>query len=118
GIGGAHPATLPDAEEPTLRRLEPPLVCACSRIDGKRVAEASIAGRLAAVSAATAEIWLEDTVELREPLRLLVHAAGGTPRPEAYAKVTGVERNGAGATVRLAFTSLPTEVKVLLITDP
>src|SRR5947207_2074593 len=50
GIRGAYAATLPDVQDAMLRRLDPPLPCACYRIDGKRVSDVSIGGRVAAVS--------------------------------------------------------------------
>ena len=71
-IRGTHAAALPDVEEAALRRLDPPLVCACYRIDGKRVSEVAITGRVEAVSAtAHATSPLADTrsVRVRPPMR-------------------------------------------------
>ena len=115
GIRGAHAATLPDVQEAMLRRLDPPLPCACYRIDGKRVSDVSIAGRVAAVSPTAAEVFLEGEVEARETLRIVLRASDGAAVfPDAYAKVTSVSTEVTGVTVRLTFTAVPAELKRLL----
>ena len=115
GIRGAHAATLPDIQEAKLRGLDPPLPCACYRIDGKRVSDVPIAGRVDAVSPTAAEVFLEREVEARETLRIVLRASDGAAAfPDAYAKVTSVSKEAAGVTVRLTFTAVPAELKRFL----
>jgi hypothetical protein len=98
-----------------MRRLDPPLMCSCYRLDGKRVADVPIAGRVDAVASTSAQVCLEREVEIRETLRVVLRPAdGGAPFPDAYAKVTEVSTHPAGATVRLSFTSVPAELTRLL----
>jgi class 3 adenylate cyclase len=113
-IGGAHAVALPEVDEVPLRALEPPLPCACYRIDGKRVLDAPIAGRVEAVCATGAVLRLDGDVELRQPLRVVVQGADGVAFPDAYAKVTAVDTARGGATARVSFTSLPAALKPLL----
>lgn len=114
-IRGAHAAVLPEIQEVVLRRLDPPLVCACYRIDGKRVSDVAIIGRVDAVSPTTAQVCLEALVEDRETLRIVMRdASGGAIFPDAYAKVIEVSTEPTGISVRLSFTSVPAELKRVL----
>jgi class 3 adenylate cyclase len=113
-IRGAHAAALPEAEEAPLRALDPPLACACYRIEGKRVSDVAIRGRLHAVSTASAVMWLEEAVGLRDPLRLVIRDLDDTPFPDAYAKVTAVEPASGGVTARVSLTSVPAALATLL----
>jgi class 3 adenylate cyclase len=110
GIGGVR---LPERTDEPLRALDPALRCVCYRIEGKRVSETPLEGRLTAVSSTAGQVLLPETVALREPLRIVLHRADGVALPDVYAKVSGVEAEGIGARVLLVFTSVPPEVKPL-----
>ena len=113
-IRGTHAATLPEVESAVLRRLDPPLECACYRVDGKRVSDVPMPGRIDAVAPSAAEVSLEHDVRDREALRVVLRRTDGTAMPDAYAKVTSVAPRAAGVTVRLSFTSMPAELKQML----
>jgi class 3 adenylate cyclase len=115
GIRGAHAVTLPAIETAALRRLDPPWSCVCYRIEGKRVSDVAIPGRIEAASATTARLWLDHELDAREALRIVVRPReGATVLPDAYAKVLAVSREKEGVAVQLGFTSVPTELRALL----
>jgi class 3 adenylate cyclase len=90
-IRGAHAAALPERAEEARVPLEPAVPATCYRVDGKRVAETGLAASLRAVSATTAEAWIDGEVAVRDSLRLVVDGM------DAYTKV--LERDGAGVVV-------------------
>jgi class 3 adenylate cyclase len=106
GIGGT---ALPERAPEALRPLDPPLRCACYRIEGKRVSDVAIDGLLIAVSPVAGDVTVSEALAVREPVRVVVYAADGRALPDVYAKV-GDAPDGA---TRLFFTSVPPEVKPL-----
>jgi adenylate cyclase len=113
GIGGAYDVTLPTRIDAALRALDPPWPCHCYRIDGKRVSDVPIEGRVTAVSPTAARVSLPEALDVREPIRMVLRAADGTALPDVYAKVVEVDPTVADVSMRLVFTSVPPEVKPL-----
>jgi hypothetical protein len=105
---------LPERTDEPLRPLDPALRCVCYRIEGKRMSETPLEGRLIVASSTVGQVWLPETVAMREPLRIVLHGVDGVAPPDVYAKVSGVESGGSGARVLLVFTSMLPEVKPLL----
>ena len=114
-IRGGHAAALPEAPSADVRLLDPPLSCVCYRIEGKRVSDVAIRGRVEAASPTEALVRLEGDVDPRESLRLVVRASDDTTLPDAYAKVTAVDAASGGAVARVSFTSLPPALAALLV---
>jgi class 3 adenylate cyclase len=102
GAGAPHATALPERMEVSRVRLEPPVPVMCYRLDGKRLSNTGLAGRLCAVSATTAQVSVDGELAARESVKLVVEGM------DAYAKVL---EPGAAGDVVLAFTDVSPELK-------
>src|SRR2546430_912281 len=75
GIRDARDSTLPDNEEPLVRRHEPRRPCGCYRIAGSGVSAVSIAGRADPVPPTPAEVFFFNDTATTEIYTLSLHDA-------------------------------------------
>jgi hypothetical protein len=102
GIRGPHATTLAPVAEEARVPLDPAPAIACYRVEGKRLADAALPGRLRAVSATTAEIAVEGgPLAARESVRLVLDGM------DAYVKVLHPGPNGDAV---VAFTDVSPEL--------
>jgi class 3 adenylate cyclase len=102
GIRGAHATGLAVRTEQPRIRLEPPVAITCYQLDGKRLSDTGLPGRLRAVSATTAEISVGAGLAPRESVRVVVEGM------DAYAKVL---EPGHGGDAVVAFTDVSPELR-------
>jgi class 3 adenylate cyclase len=101
-VRGAHATALPERVEDARVPLDPPLPLVYYRLEGKRLSDTALPGRLRAVSATTAEVAVAGPLAARESVRLVVAGM------DAYAKV--LEPRGEGE-VLVAFTDVSPDLK-------
>ncbi len=115
GLDGKYACALPEKGPEHFYDLDAPLPMECFVLEGKRVLDKKIAGRIERVSDNYIQGLLLDAVEAHANLKVRLLPPKGVPW-EFYARVTRANlENGPGATrVVLSFTSLPDEAKAFL----
>src|SRR5215470_13956969 len=116
GIGGSYQVALPEKPTVSLVSLAAPLPLACFPVEGKIVSETAMPGTLIRLAGVTnAEATLAGQVAVYTNVKLTLEPPGGPPCTDVYAKVVPSESPDAqGSCVRLEFTALPDDAKVLL----
>jgi adenylate cyclase len=116
GIGGSYQLALPDKPTESLVSLASPLPLACFPVEGKIVSETAMPGALLSLAGViNAEATLAGQVALYTNVKLRLEPSGGPPCTDVYAKVVASESPDAKLSrVRLEFTALPDDAKVLL----
>jgi adenylate cyclase len=114
-IAGPHATRLPAAAVQALVPLDSPLSVVCHPVEGTRVVEAGIPGRLVRASADTLELRVERALERRGTVLVLVEAAADGADRAIYGKVTSSEPMEDGTIIVLvALTSVPPRMRRLL----
>ena len=104
-----------DGPDVALELLDDPHAVEVAVLDGKQVDDATVPGRIVALSAYDAELVVEAGVPERADLRLRLSAG---PEAYAYAKALAVTPVGGGARVRLRFTVVPEPMARVLDPTP
>jgi hypothetical protein len=89
----------------------------CFPLEGKKVSEKSIQGRITDLSVSEADVLFQGEIQVRSNLKFLFHTNTAQPLSEIYAKVVMVERlvnQPSQIKARLKFTSLPQDAKVYI----
>ena len=107
---------LPAKPTESLVSLASPLPLACFPVEGKIVSETAMPGALLRLAGViNAEATLAGQVALYTNVKLRLEPSGGPPCTDVYAKVVASESPDAKLSrVRLEFTALPDDAKVLL----
>jgi adenylate cyclase len=116
GIAGPYQLTLPDQPAASLVSLAAPLPIACFPVDGKIVAATAMPGALTSLAGvANAEATIAGSLAVYTNVKLRLEPPGGPQCPDVYAKVVASEPlDTQGSRVRLEFTALPDDAKVVL----
>ncbi len=117
GMGGEYQVSLPKKEAVWLIKVEKPIPIICSPLEGKTVSEASISGQITRIGATAAEVFMEQEVEVRSNLKILLTGAETSGLSEVYAKVISVEPSSSTFfqfKAHLEFTWLPEDTKRFL----
>lgn len=114
GIGGRYEIFLPVRSAVPLAELKASFPVTCFPLVGKTVSEAAISGSVTHLGESAAKVTLDQAVEARSNLKVLVAVEEGKEKTEAYAKVISLEpaaSASSGYRVHLEFTWLPDDVK-------
>jgi class 3 adenylate cyclase len=117
GIEGKYAVFLPEVQAEALTHLKMPLMVSCFPLEGKKVSEKSIQGRITDLSVSEADVLFQGEIQVRSNLKFLFHTNTAQPLSEIYAKVVMVERlvnQPSQIKARLKFTSLPQDAKVYI----
>jgi adenylate cyclase len=117
GIGGTYEISLPVRSAVPLAELESPIPITCFLLEGKTVSKAAVSGSLTHLGEPAAKVTLDQPVEVRSNLKVLLAVEEGTEPAEAYAKVVSLEPSESASSVHrvhLEFTWLPDDVKHFL----
>ena len=113
GIGGRYQVSLPVRTAVPLAKLDPPVPITCFVLEGKTVSDAPIGGLITHLGDSAAQVFMEQPVEVRSNLKVLVALGEGLEPPEVYAKVISREPSdpvSSQHSVRVEFTWLPDDV--------
>src|SRR5262245_37856031 len=116
GIGEPYQLVLPDKSTESLVTLVSPLPMACFPVEGKMVSKTAMLGALTRLAGVTnAEATLAGQVTVYTNVKLTLEPPGSPPCTDVYAKVVASASPDAKVShVRLEFTALPDDAKVLL----
>jgi class 3 adenylate cyclase len=116
GMGGKYQLSLPQKESGPFIKLEPPVPISCFPLEDKAVSEASISGHITRLGESAAEATMEQEVEIRSNLKVLICNEESRQLCEGYAKVVSVDSPDSSSQIRacLEFTWLPGEVREFL----
>jgi len=117
GIGGRYEISLPVRSAVPLAELKSPVPITCFPLEGKTVSDAAMSGSVTHLGGSAAKVTLDQPVEVRSNLKVLLAVEEGTEPAEAYAKVVSLEASesaSSGYRVHLEFTWLPDDVKRFL----
>ena len=117
GIEGKYAVFLPEVQAEALTHLRTPLMVSCFPLEGKEVSEKSIQGQITDLSVSEADVVLQEEIEVRSNLKLLIHTDTAQNLSEVYAKVVMVDTSADQphqSKVHLKFTSLPQDTRTYI----
>jgi adenylate cyclase len=117
GMGGGYAVALPEKEARPLVKVEPPIPITCLSLEGKTVSETSISGHITHFGGSAADVSMEQLLEVRSNLKILLVSEKVSGLSEVYAKVMSVEPSDPKSSqykVRLEFTWLPDDARAFI----
>ncbi len=116
GLDGAYACSMPEGVPERFFDLDLPLAIECFIVDGKRVSEKSITGRIERLSENRAQVLLDGSVERNVSVKVRIAADGAGTLSDIYAKAVEANPTKGNIATRLVlnFTSLPDDATAYL----
>tara|TARA_R110002073_G_scaffold331662_1_gene516703 strand:- start:952 stop:3228 length:2277 start_codon:yes stop_codon:yes gene_type:complete len=114
GLKGKFNVELLKKEAHEFIKISPPILIACSPMEGKLVSNDIVSGQLTHIKDSTVAISVERSFELRSNLRIIIVTDEVSELPEMYTKVIFVaspEPHSLMTRLHLEFTWLPEDTK-------